>query len=222
MSVSVCLGECASGQVTGRDEATTNSEGSNYLKNEGLKKKKRQIGEWENWQRAEGLRASCGRQLLGPLPRGWGEERRAGTPFQPPPPPLWVRATTSPPVPAAKVDCSPSACLLHLAEHHPATQRLNPTPLQPPTRSALKDALYVRCLFPHKLCGLCLLLHDSPFFSLLPPPASVFFFHQLLMNFWALLWMGVNCSPGNWLQRKNSPARERHTARLQKCRLALV
>uniref|UniRef100_A0A8C7AE14 Uncharacterized protein n=1 Tax=Neovison vison TaxID=452646 RepID=A0A8C7AE14_NEOVI len=47
----------------------------------------------------------------------------------------------------------------------------------------------------------------SLFFSPVTP-TGIFFFHQLLPNFLALLWIRVNCSPRNWL-RRNQPSRER-------------
>lgn len=55
--------------------------------------------------------------------------------------------------------------------------------------------------------------------SLSVPTTGVFFFHQLLLNFLALLWIGVTCSPCNWLQRN---LWSKGKARTQICRRVSV
>lgn len=69
-----------------------------------------------------------------------------------------------------------SACLSHLVEHHPAICASNPHTvatlhLNLCSHSALKDALYMRCLFIRSLCKLCHVFRNlSLFFSLLTSP----------------------------------------------------
>lgn len=156
----------------------------------------------------------------------WGSSSlgETGEPSSPASPPalrfLWRLPQT---VTAAKVtSSSPPACPTWPSTTPPCHERFwallqlpYPESLQP--RGPPKDALYVRCLFICKLQKLCLLFQKTlPQFSLPPAtPAGISFFHQLLLNFSALLWIGVNCSPLQTGYREISTlARERRAQEL--------
>ncbi|VFV29575.1 paired mesoderm homeobox protein [Lynx pardinus] len=92
----------------------------------------------------------------------WGSSSRESKgAFQPPFPSCpWVRvaeATTRADCPRGQGDFLAPTCLSHLANTILPLAHPNPTQLQLPTpnlcsHSALKDALYMRCLFIRKLC----------------------------------------------------------------------
>ena len=118
---------------------------------------------------------------------------------------------------AAKVTASRPLACPNLVKHHPANCASEPLTvpallLSLCSRSALEDALSMKCLFIRELRKLChVSLNSSLFFS--PDTPAGIFFHQLLLNFLALLWIGVNCSPRSWLQR-NLPSKEKRRTRV--------
>lgn len=134
----------------------------------------------------------------------------------------WIRAaaaTIRADGPRGQGDFLAPACQPHLVEQHPAICASEPRTVAPRnlnlcSHSALKDALYMKCLFILKLCKRCHITRNSSLFFSPDTPTGIFF-HQLLLNFLALLWIGVNCSPRKWLQR-NLPSKEKR--RTQVCR----